>query len=115
MPQIHFLTLYSPTLIQILNLGLLILYSGVEVRQNTTRDVCRIGIITCGRKNVYFWGLSLDPKWTWSEREMNLNVGKKVSHVHELKIGENMSQIWATFVSELKWTPITFIFAHLCI
>ena len=71
-------------------------------------------------KKIIF-GFLFHPSWILGEREMNVKWtwtwAKKwamFTHVHELKFGKNMSQIWATFMNELKWMAFTFIFSYLC-
>ena len=49
-------------------------------------------------------------KWT----ELGSKIWATITHDHELKISKNMSQIHELNWTELKWSPISFIFSHLC-
>ena len=68
-------------------------------------------------KNGIFHDKFMNTKWTLNELKMNWTRPKiwaTITHVRELKISQNMSQIHELNWTERKWSAISFIFSHLC-
>ena len=68
-------------------------------------------------KNNNFWffvSSFLDTRWTWNEREMNVNVSKKVSHVHSRSWTEICKKYEPDMSHVREWTEMNADHVHFC-